>query len=186
VGKDQFLFRLKKALKSFPVEEQNDILNDYEEYFSNGVKDGKTEEEIAASLGSPEQLGKELTAMHHVENVEGRNTTSNFFRALWAVIGLGFFNLVIVLGPFLALASIIIAGWIVSITFVLAPVGVLINTVLYPEIFAAYNMFFSIGLTGLGLLIGISMYYVTIWMKNKFIQYFKFNVRMVKGGMNHV
>lgn len=181
--REQFLSGLKKSIMSLPADERIDIVHDYEEYFTLGLHDGKTEEEIAASLGSPEQIGKELAAVHRVKTVDGSDSTGNFFRALWAVIGLGFFNLVIVLGPFIALAAIIISGWAVSISFTLSPVGVLINTVIYPEIFEPYNLFFSIGLAGIGLFIGIMMYYLTRWVKKVFIKYFKFNVRMVKGGM---
>lgn len=181
--KQQFLADLEAALKKLPSSERDDILHDYKEYFMMGVEDGKTEEEIAASLGSPRQLGRELSAMHHVDRIEGNNSVGNFFRALWAVIGLGFFNLVIVLGPFIALAAVVIGGWIVSVSFILMPLGVLLNTVIYPEIFEVYNVFFSIGLAGAGLLVGIFMLHATIWMKNIFIRYFKFNVRMVKGGI---
>lgn len=181
--KEHFLAELKRAITSLPPEEQNEILLDYEEYFTIGKQDGKTEEEIAISLGSPEQIGKELTAVHHVQSAEG--STGNFFRALWAVVGLGFFNLVIVLGPFIAIALCVAAGWIVAVSFTLAPIGVLLNTVIHPQIFELYNLFFSVGLAGVGLLIGVLMFYATNWLKRAFVQYFKFNVRMVKGGMKH-
>jgi len=183
--KEQFLSELKKSLLSLPTDERNDILHDYEEYFTMGIRDGKTEEEIATSLGTPEQIGKELAAVHHVETVDGSDSTGNFFRALWAVVGLGFFNLIIVLGPFIALAALIFSGWAVSILFTLAPVGVIVNIVIHPEIFEPYNLFFSIGLAGMGLFIGILMYYLTRWVKKGFVKYFKFNVRMVKGGLKH-
>ena len=50
-------------------------------------------------------------------------------RAVWAVIGLGFFNLVIVLGPFIALIGIVFSGWALSLGFILSPIGVLMNAV---------------------------------------------------------
>ncbi|MHA6252877.1 HAAS signaling domain-containing protein [Oceanobacillus sp. CAU 1775] len=184
--KKQFLYELKNALRNLPIEEQNDILSDYEEYFMIGIQDGKTEQEIAASLGTPEQLGRDLSVTYHVETVEDSASMGNFFRALWAVIGLGFFNLIIVLGPFIALAAIIIAGWAVAVFFTLSPIGVLINTAMYPEIFEPFNLFTSLVLAGAGLFIGIIMLHITNWMKNLFVKYFKFNIRMVKGGMENV
>ncbi|MBN6206541.1 DUF1700 domain-containing protein [Ralstonia pickettii] len=183
--KEQFLSRLEAMLKRLPSSERDDILNDYEEYFSIGFQDGKTEEEIAASLGSPEQLGKELSVEYHVESVEDKGSVGNFFRALWAVIGLSFFNLIIVLGPFLALAATLIAGWLVAVSFTLSPVGVLINTVIYPEIFEPFNLFFSIALAGLGLLVGRLMLSLTAWVKKILVRYFKYNIKMVKGGMKN-
>ncbi|WP_405098906.1 HAAS signaling domain-containing protein [Oceanobacillus sp. FSL H7-0719] len=184
--KERFLSRLQAALKRLPSEEQNDILSDYEEYFSIGLQDGKTEEEIAASLGSPAQLGRDLSVAYHVETVEDKGSASNFFRALWAIIGLSFFNLIIVLGPFLVLAAIILSGWIVAVSFTLSPIGVLINTAIYPEIFELFNLFCSIGLAGLGLLVGITMFYLTAWTRKVFVRYFKYNLRMVRGGMKDV
>lgn len=181
--KEQFLTDLGNALKKLPSSERDDIIHDYEEYFTIGLADGKTEEELAASLGSPRQLGRELSAVHHVDSIEGSNSVGDFFRALWAVVGLGFFNLVIVLGPFVALAGIVLSGWIFSIAFILMPLVVLVNTVIYPEIFEFYSLFFSIGLAGAGILLGIFMSHVTTWMKDLFVRYFKFNVRMVKGGI---
>lgn len=57
---NQFIFELEQALKRLPMEERNDILKDIREYFSDGRDDGKVEEEIAASLGSPDKIASEL------------------------------------------------------------------------------------------------------------------------------
>lgn len=70
MNQGQFLSRLGKAILTLTPAERDDILYDYEEYFSIGIADGKTEEEISASLGSPEQIGKELTAVHYVDAVQ--------------------------------------------------------------------------------------------------------------------
>lgn len=57
----QFLNELELALTRLPVEERNDILSDIKEYFSNGREDGKSDSEIAASLGSPKEIAEELS-----------------------------------------------------------------------------------------------------------------------------
>lgn len=57
----QFLYELELALTSLPAEERNDILSDIKEYFSNGREDGKSDREIAASLGSPKEIAEELS-----------------------------------------------------------------------------------------------------------------------------
>jgi len=54
--KNEFLGRLSAALGDLPQQERNDILNDYAEHFDIGMANGKSEEEIAARLGSPEEL----------------------------------------------------------------------------------------------------------------------------------
>ncbi|KKK39260.1 hypothetical protein WQ57_05575 [Mesobacillus campisalis] len=184
--KKQFLTKLNASLKRLPSSERQDILQDMEEYFEIGIEEGKTEEQISASLGSPHQIAKELAAAYRVEKVGETATASNILRAVWAVIGLGFFNLVIVLGPFVALAGFIIAGWIVSVSFVASPILVLINVSIHPQIFEPFDLFFSIGLAGLGLFIAIGMFFATRAITNGFVRYLKYNVGLVKGGMKHV
>jgi uncharacterized membrane protein len=183
VNKEQFLQNLNKRLKSIPKEERHDIRHDFEEHFTFGLEAGKTEEEIAESLGNPEKLAKELLATYHLEKVEATATTGNIFRAMWAVIGLGFFNLTIVLGPFIALSAVILSGWMLSVGFTLSPVLVLVNTIIYPETFALFDLFFSLVLSGTGLFIAIGMFFATRVMATGFVRYLQFNMKLVKGGM---
>ncbi|WP_010651935.1 DUF1700 domain-containing protein [Oceanobacillus massiliensis] len=184
--KDQFMANLEAALKKLPTAERKGILEDFEEHFTIGLSEGKTEEQISASLGMPQQIAKEMVAAYHVEKVEATATTGNIFRALWAVIGLGFFNLVIVLGPFIAVSALIIAGWVVAVTFVASPLLVLINVILYPQNFKFFDLFVSLGLAGLGLFLAIGMLFITRWLISGFVRYLKYNMSVVKGGMKHV
>lgn len=130
MNKEQFLKQLNASLTRLSLEEREDILQDYEEYFEIGMEEGKSEQEISKSLGNPRQISKELMATYHLGQVEQTTSAGNVMRAVWAVIGLGFFNLVIVLGPFIALIGVVIAGWVSAIAFILAPLGALFNLVL--------------------------------------------------------
>lgn len=183
MNKEQFLKTLSSHLKKLPADERRDILQDFEEHFTFGLEEGKQEQEVAASLGSPDKIAKELLASHHLEKVEATATTGNIIRAVWAVIGLGFFNLVIVLGPFIVLAAIVFSGWAVAAAFVLSPVLVFVNLVIFPETFMFFDLFFSLGLSGLGLFVVIGMFFVTRWLTKGFVRYLEFNVQLVKGGM---
>lgn len=185
MNKDQFLKQLDSLLKRLSLDERRDILQDYEEYFAIGIEQGKSEEEIAASLGAPHQIAKELLASYHLEKAEKSMTTGNILRAIWAVIGLGFFNLVIVSGPFFALVGLIMAGWAVGIAFAFSPLQVLFHTVINPESFVLFDIFLSVAQCGLGLFIGIGMFFVTKKAFNLFVRYLKFNVSLVKGGSTH-
>lgn len=112
-------------------------------------------------------------------------SASNILRAIWAVIGLSFFNLLIVLAPFVTIVVLVISGWIVSISAVGSPLLVLINPIFYPGTFEWFDLFFSFMFSGVGILVGIGMYYVTKAIMSGFVRYLKFNVRFVKGGLNH-
>jgi uncharacterized membrane protein len=183
LNKDQFLKQLNSSLNRLSSEERQDILKDYEEHFSIGLEAGKTEEQIANSLGSPNQIVKELLAEYHLDKVEIAATSGNIIRAVWAAIGLGFFNLVIVLGPFIGLVGVALAGWVVAISFVGSPLLVLINTAIYPETFRYFDLFLSMALCGLGLFLTIGMLFATKGITKGFVLYLKFNATIVKGGL---
>jgi DUF4097 and DUF4098 domain-containing protein YvlB len=69
MNENQFLKELETALKRLPTEERNDIIQDIREYFTDGREDGKSDSEIAASLGSPNKIAEELLASYSfVEN----------------------------------------------------------------------------------------------------------------------
>lgn len=74
MSKNDFLDILRDYLKgSFSELEINDILRDYEEFFLNGELQGKSDEEIIKSLGSPKSIANEL-----IEEMKGqRKTTGN-------------------------------------------------------------------------------------------------------------
>ena len=64
---NQFISELETALKRLPAEERNDIIQDIREYFTDGRVDGKSESDIAASLGSPANIAKELLGAYSFE-----------------------------------------------------------------------------------------------------------------------
>lgn len=185
MNKKQFLSKLESSLKSLPAHERQDILQDFEEHFTIGLQEGKTEEQISASLGSPHQIAKDMVAAYHLERVETKATFGNILRAVWSTIGLGFFNLVIVLGPFIALAAIIFSGWITGIAFMASPFLFLINILLYPETFTLFYLFVSIATCGIGFFVVIGMYFATRTLMQGFIRYLRWNVNLIKGGLKN-
>lgn len=186
MNRQQFLNSLDASLQKLSSDERKDILQDFEEHFANGIAEGKSEEHISASLGSPNQIAKELLASHLLEKAENTETTGNIIRAMWAVIGLGFFNVVIVLGPFIAIAALVFAGWASSIAFITCPLFVFVNVIFNPDTFILFDLFFSMMLCGLGLFIAIGMFFITKAFIRGFVRYLKFNTKMVKGGLKHV
>ncbi|MFD1174459.1 DUF1700 domain-containing protein [Oceanobacillus picturae] len=185
MSKEAFMKKLEKALVKLPVAERQDILEDFHEHFHVGMQEGKDEAEIAAALGSPNQIAKELLATHYLDRVGEESNVGNVFRAVWAVIGLGFFNLVVVLGPFIAVLGCIVGGWAVGVAFIVSPILVLLNVIIYPDTFRLFDLFASIGLTGLGLFISIGMFYATRFIVKLFIRYLSYNAKLVKGGLKH-
>lgn len=85
---DQFLKIMSDTLKGLAPEEREDILQDFWEHFHIGRQEGRNDAEIAASLGSPQALARELLAVHHLQQAEAKTTAANVLRAVWAVTGL--------------------------------------------------------------------------------------------------
>lgn len=185
MNKEQFLKQLAISLDKLSKQEIQEILKDYEEHFAFGLEEGKTEEEISASLGSPQQIAKEIKATYYIEKVENNRTAGNVMRAIWAAIGLGFFNLIIVLGPFIAIASLIFSGWIAGISFILSPPLVIISSILQLDSFELFELFASLALCGLGIFICRGMRNVTRLSINGLVRYLNFNVSLVKGGLKN-
>src|SRR5690625_3134407 len=151
--KKEFLTELKSLLIQISEDERKDIMQDFEEHFQIGLEEGETEEEIASGLGSPEQIAKELLATYHIEKMETTASAGNMLRSVWAVISLCFFNLIIVLGPFIAVASVLLGGWILSLTFVASPILVILNGLVHPSLFEVFELFVSMILAGIGLFV---------------------------------
>lgn len=62
MNKTDFLENLKKRLGSISGNERQSVLDYYDEMISDGVENGKTEEEAVAELGSPESVVENILA----------------------------------------------------------------------------------------------------------------------------
>src|SRR4030042_5386490 len=109
MNKKDFISKLSTYLGGIPVEERQDVINDFEEHFKEGMAEGRTEEEMADSLGDPKALANQFKANILVSKAEKTTSAINITRAVLATLGLGFFNFIFVLGPFVALASVVIS-----------------------------------------------------------------------------
>lgn len=183
--KEQFLKQLESSLHKLSKAERQDILQDYEEHFNIGLEEGKTEEQIAASLGSPSQIARELLDSNSLEKAEKKGTAVKIIRSVWTAIGLIFFNLLIVLGPFIALVGVMFGFWVAGAVFTLTPLVVAANFFINPGTTQLYDLFFSLAFCGIGLFMIIGMLFVTKFFTKGFLRYLKFNVSIVKGGQKH-
>jgi uncharacterized membrane protein len=98
----KFLEQLRAGLRGLAAGEIDDIISDYEAHFADAMAAGRSEAEIAASLGEPSRLAGELGAEARLQRWETSRNPRTFLRAGAAVIGLQAFNLFILL-PVLAL-----------------------------------------------------------------------------------
>lgn len=70
MNKNEFMRKLKDGLVGLNQTDKREILLDYEEHFLDGIKLGRTEEEICESLGDPTELAANIKK-------EGKNTSGS-------------------------------------------------------------------------------------------------------------
>jgi len=121
MSRDEFLRQLEQALAGVPQAEREDILADYRAYFDDARADGRSEEEVAAALGDPARLARELTAEHRLKAWERHRTPANLWPALAAVAGLGVLNMLLLV-PYLLFMTVLASLWLGALAVLLAGV----------------------------------------------------------------
>lgn len=76
MNKNEFMAKLTSSLSSLSEDDRRSILNDFEEHFIAGLAQGRTEEDIAASLGDPVAIAKEFSYRDDIKDKKD-NTTCN-------------------------------------------------------------------------------------------------------------
>lgn len=70
--KHEFMARLASELRKRNVADAADVTQEYEQHFAFKLADGYSEEEIAAKLGSPEELAAQFESTDTAKKVGGR------------------------------------------------------------------------------------------------------------------
>ncbi len=102
-----FLARLREGLRGLPPQTVNEVIVDYDTHFTDGVSDGRTEEDVAQALGDPSRLARELRAEIGLKRWEEQKNASGAASAIFAVLGLGAIDILILLPILLVILSIL-------------------------------------------------------------------------------
>jgi uncharacterized membrane protein len=86
--KAQFLDTLRRRLGGLPPAEIDELVGDYAAHFAEGLAAGRSEAEIAAALGDPIRLARELRAEAGFRRWEEARTPANFFAVLFGLLAL--------------------------------------------------------------------------------------------------
>lgn len=110
-----FLSRLRDGLRGLPPRAIADIMSDYETHFAEGQAHGRSEAEVAAALGDPSRLARELRAEVGLRRWEEERNPSGAAAAIFAVLGLGALDILVLLPFLIGVVSVIFAFAIVAI-----------------------------------------------------------------------
>jgi uncharacterized membrane protein len=122
---DEFLSILHDRLRGLPPAEIDELMDDYASHFAEGMAAGRSEAEIAAALGDPVRLARELRAEAGLRRWESARTPANFYAAMigfLALIAVDFMFLLPLLGALalvtlglgLAMLGLCIAGIVLT------------------------------------------------------------------------
>lgn len=193
MNQEQFMARLRSLLGGLNSEVVADILYDYEEHFQIGKEKGKTEEEISRSLGTPEQIASQYRFETAVKKAEESQRPHNLLLAIFAGVGLGFFNLIFVLGIYMGLLASALAlffsaamvfgsGLLLTVAALLPATFYWLSTPFVMENFwgrlAAF--FAGVGVTAAGILFLLLTLKLMELMYRGTLAYIKANIRIVK------
>lgn len=187
MNRNEFINTLDRYLSGLPADEKQDILYDYHEHFNIGLEQGKTEDQISEALGDPKTIGRQFKAGHAVKRAEENKSAGNIFRAIFAALGLGFFNLIFILWIFIAAAGIIAGLAAAALGTTIGGIAILIVSIFQPVLPGTFNytinpgagIFLSVGLIAFGLLFSIGVYYLVKIFYNITVKYLKMNLSII-------
>ena len=147
MNRAHFMAQLRDGLAGLHHTDINDIVADYESHFADGAADGRSQEEVAAALGDPVRLARELRAEIGFRRWEENRSAGNFLGVVLALLGLATIDFIILL-PFLCFLAALFFGLAV------ACLGMVVGGA-----FLLFNLLWGgvMGNTGMQLLVGLGL-----------------------------
>lgn len=190
--KYEFLRIIEEGLKDFPPKELQDILYDYEEHFTNGKADGKTDQQIIEELGDPYTIVNQYrngylqkTSNNYSKSNNYNYTANKILKIVIIVLAASLFGTTAlgigggIIGIILGLIGAIIGIGLAGISFIFSKVGLNIVGFTVPSIIndlpTPVAILFAIGsIAGVifGILLLISIIKLIIHLVKKLVNYF--------------
>jgi uncharacterized membrane protein len=167
VSKEELRRRVEERMKGTSLEEREKVLVLYEELFDTAESNGK------GGNGIMEELG--LLETRHT----GRNVSAG--RIIVAAIGLLFFNIIVVLGPAVAILGLYVSVWAVAVSFVIGAIAALLSIFFWHDGNTLQMMYLSMILGGLGVLMGTVLIPIGKLLYKGAVHYIAFNIKIARG-----
>ncbi len=180
-----FLARLKAGLAGMPIGAQAEILNDYERHFDDGKAAGRTEAEVSAALGDPDRLARELRAEQGLKRWEDQRNPSSAAAAIFALVGLGALDIIILLPLLTAVVSALAGLFVGAIGVFIAGGGVLaIGPFTDPPGGPFAAVLLGLGMMG-GAVFGAAILTIlSIWLVNGLVWFARLHYRLLKPALD--
>ncbi len=116
--RSEFMWGLANALAGLPQSEITRITEYYDELFNEAIDEGKTEEEVCASLGNPDDIAERVRAEMAFVRAEQKPDAKSMNAVLLVIIGL--FALPIGIPIAIALVSVMFGLFVAALAVVFA------------------------------------------------------------------
>lgn len=186
MDKKRYLRELAYHLRTLPSQERTTILETYEDHFKIGAIDGKNDQDIVLELGQPKAIAEKELAIRYDSDLSGSSkteepTTNTKSPNVAIIILLLLFNLIFVLGPAFGLFGILIGGWAVSIAFISSPILWSVSFIWGIPQHVLSELSILLILFGIGIFVGIAMYYATRFSFQIGKKYFNWMNQLARG-----
>ena len=177
--REAFIARLRQGLAGLPEAARAEIIADYESHFTDGLAAGRSEADIAAALGDPDRLARELRAEAGLKRWETERNPESAAAAVFAVLGLGAVDVLVLLPILIGVVSVLFAF------FFLALAGFIGGAVIFAASpFHAGNpwagLLFGLGLMALSVANVSIQTLVAIGLVNALVWYGRLHYRLLK------
>lgn len=180
-----FIARLREGLRGLPPGAAEDIVADYEAHFADAMAAGRSEAEVAQALGDPGRLARELRVEAGLKRWEAERNPSAAAGAIFAVLGLATFDLLVLLPILIAIGGTLFGLVVASVAVFFAGCWVFVAgaTGHFPTEFgptALQGVFAGIGLMSGAVAIGACLILLVIAMINGLVWYGRLHYRLLK------
>jgi uncharacterized membrane protein len=176
-----FMARLREGLRGLPPQAVAETIADYETHFTEGHAAGRSEADVVAALGDPGRLARELRAEIGLKRWEQERNPSAAAAAVFAVLGLGALDILILLPILMAVIGVIFGFAIAAIAVFFAG-GVLFAAGPFtdPPGGVAAALLAGLGLMAGAASVGAVITMVTIGLVNALVWYGRLHYRLLK------
>ena len=176
-----FMARLRDGLRGLPPQAIADIGADYETHFADGLAAGRSEADVAAALGDPGRLARELRAEAGLRAWEESRSPSAGAAAVFAVLGLGAIDILILLPILMGVGGALFGLGVAAIAIFFGG-GVVFAAGPFTGMpgGAAAAILAGIGLMAAATSLGALLTLVTIGLVNALVWYGRLHYRLLK------
>lgn len=153
MNRSEFIAALRQGLAGLPAEEVDEIIGDYDAHFTEGAAAGRSEESVAAALGHPARLARELRAEAGLRRWEERRSPGTLVTALIALVALVAVDLIFLLPVLFVVAIILFALGVAVLAVMVAGIAVVASLFNWGD-FTSIAEAIARAFTGIGLVAG--------------------------------